>query len=507
MILADVFVGVVLLGCGGIAWVRVPGSRTGPLMVLTGLAWLVGTIWPIAVFWHRGPLVHVHLSYPTGRLRRRLATVAVAAAYVDAVRQQVALNDVVTLTLAGIVTVAAIDSFARSSGRAHRADRSALGAAVAYSAALGGAALNRMAGWADGDAVTLAYDAIVAGAVVVLLVELLWGRWTEAAIADLVVGLGERGDLDTLREHLARALGDPSLVVGYWLPEQGTYVDDLGRPIELPRDAPMRSVTRVDDGDQPVAVLIHDTATIDDPRLVASVAAAARLAVVNARLQVEARVRLDELAASRRRVVESSDEERRRVERELAGGPARHLDSAARLLDEAGREASGAEGSELAALAAELRSVRIEVHEVVQGMRPSVLADGGLAAALPVLAARTPVPVDLAVGVGRLSPVVEAAVYFVCAEALTNVAKHAGASRVSVSVVAAASTVIARIADDGAGGADPSRGSGLRGLADRVEALDGRFAVEAGTHGGTAVIAEVPVDGGSPATAARTSHR
>jgi signal transduction histidine kinase len=282
--------------------------------------------------------------------------------------------------------------------------------------------------------------------------------------------------------------------------EESVYADDLGRVLELPAPGEGRSVTRVDDGDQPVAVLVHDAATIDDPRLVASVAAAARLAVVNARLLAEARTRLADLAASRRRVVESGDVQRRRLERELAEGPERHLGAVLGLLDGARRQARGAEADELGALVDELGTARGELHDVVWGIRPPALAAGGLATALPVLAQRSPVPVRLSVEVGRLSPVVEAAVYFVCAEALANVAKHAEASGVAVAVFDGESSVMARIVDDGAGGADPSQGTGLRGLADRVEALGGRFVVEGGAHGGTTVTAEIPSDG-RPATA------
>ena len=117
----DGFVGVVLVLAGLIAWDRVEHSRTGPLMLIAGAAWFAGTWFPLATFWHRGPLVHLHLSYPTGRLRRRLAVVAVAVAYIDALIEPIARNDAVTLMLAVLVSVAAFDVFARSSGRARGA--------------------------------------------------------------------------------------------------------------------------------------------------------------------------------------------------------------------------------------------------------------------------------------------------------------------------------------------------------------------------------------------------
>ena len=141
---------------------------------------------------------------------------------------------------------------------------------------------------------------MVVAVVVLLSLNLMFGRWTEATVADLVVGLGER-EGTSLRDQLARALGDPSLVVGYWIAEQGSYVNDAGRHVELPDEAGARVVTAIADGGERVAVLIHDALAIDDPGLVDGVASVARLAVANARLQAEARARVDELTASRLR--------------------------------------------------------------------------------------------------------------------------------------------------------------------------------------------------------------
>jgi signal transduction histidine kinase len=496
LVVADGVVGVVLIGCGAVAWERRGASRTGPLMVLAGLTWFAGTAASFALFWHRGPLVHLHLSYPTGRLRRRLAAVTVVVAYIDAVVAPVARNDVVTVGLAVLVAAAAVEVFARTSGPARRAGRPALVAAIAYSGVLAAVALLRLAdSGADWDVVVLAYDAVVVTVAIILLVDLLSGRWAEATVADLVIGLGGGGELGTLRGQLARALGDPSVVVGYWIDGRGGYVDDRGEAVDLADPGRNRTVTTIDDEGQHVAVLVHDATVVDDRRLVAAVAAAARIAVSNARMQAEAHLRVDELAASRRRIVESADEQRRRLERELSDRADRRLEAVLQLLDDARREADDEHGRSLDALAAEVRGARAELHDVAQGIRPAELSEGGLAAAVPVLARRAHVPVDVAVDVGRLPPAVEAALYFVCAEALTNVAKHSGASQASLTVACGDSTVIAAIADDGAGGADPSRGTGLRGLADRVEALGGRFAVGVSPRGGTTVTAEVPVEG------------
>ena len=149
-----------------------------------------------------------------------------------------------------------------------------------------------------------------------------------------------------------------------------------------------------------------------------------------------------------------------------------------------------------------------ELRDLAHGIRPAALGAGGLAAALPILVARTPVPATVAVEVGRLPPAVEAAVFFVCAEALTNISKHARASAASVTVGHGQGSVVARIVDDGVGCVDLRGGTGLRGLADRVEALGGRFVVEAPAGGGTAVMAEVPTNetGGPPDVTAAGSR-
>jgi signal transduction histidine kinase len=494
VVVADGVVGMVLVVCGAVAWERRRESWSGPLMLLAGGAWFAGTIASFALFWHRGPLVHLHLSYPTGRMRRRSAIAAVGLAYLDALIVPLADSGVLTVVLAVLVALAAVDVFVRTSGPARWAGRPALAAAFAYSALLAAIGAQRLAGWDVDTAMVLVYDAVVATVVVVLLVDLLSGRWARAAVADLVISLGERRDLDTLRGQVAYALGDPSVQIGYWVAEQGGYVDDRGQPVELPGPDPKRPVTTIDDGADRVAILVHDAATVEDPRLLSEVAAAARLAVVNAKMQAAARVRVDDLAASRRRIVESADEQRRRLGRELSDGADRRLQRVQQMIDEAGDCATDPQRSALEAFASELRGTRVELREVAQGIRPPALDAGGLAAALPILADRAPVPVEITVDGGRLPPAVEAAVYFLSAEALANVAKHANATTATMSVAVHESVVAVSVVDDGVGGVDPSRGTGLRGLADRVEALGGRFAVGNSAAGGTIVTAKIPVD-------------
>jgi signal transduction histidine kinase len=143
----------------------------------------------------------------------------------------------------------------------------------------------------------------------------------------------------------------------------------------------------------------------------------------------------------------------------------------------------------------EVHGAQDELREFAQGVRPPLLGSGGLEAAIPVLAARGTVPVHVDIAVGRLAPAVESAVYFMCAEGLTNVAKHGAANQAWVSLRVDAGEVVARVVDDGVGGADP-RGLGLRGLADRVEALGGSLRVDEGTAGGTVLEAHIPVEAG-----------
>ncbi|MDQ4037464.1 MAG: histidine kinase, partial [Actinomycetota bacterium] len=371
----------------------------------------------------------------------------------------------------------------------------ALVAGLSYAAVLAAGAGQRLAGWDADPAMLYVYDAVVAG-VVLLVLNLMFGRWTDATVADLVVGLGER-EGTSLRAQVSRALGDPSLVVGYWIPEQDRYVDDAGRPIELPTGG-QRVVTEIDDRGEKAGVLIHDPLAIDDPRLVGGVASAARLAVANARLQAEVRARVAELTASRRRIVEAGDAQGRELAREVSQGPQRRLDAVARLLDDAASQVTGPGGDGLTEVVDELRNARAELRNFAQGIRPLALSAGGLAAAVPLLAQRLSMPVTVSVDVDRLPPAVEAAAYFVCSEALTNVTKHASAASASIVIGRTDRQVVVEISDDGIGGADPSRGSGLRGLADRVEALAGAVTVERPESGGTRVRAVIPTQPGRP---------
>src|SRR5215472_6798895 len=484
LIALDAAAGFALVFLGLVAWSRRPGSKAGVIMSAAGFAWFLGTLWPPAVFLHRGPLAQLLISYPSGRLASRLEAVAVGAAYVYAAADVVAGNNYATIFFAFGLVAVCTRRYVVATGPERRARLAALTGSVAFGLVLVAGAVARLASVGADSVLLVAYDLTVCLIAAGLFADLLWGRWAQAAVTGLVVDLGEPAAGGVLRDRLARALGDPTLMVGFWLPEQGRYVDEAGRPVELPAVGAGRAVTPVEDNGRRAAVLVHDAAVLDDPALLAAVGSAARLAVANARLRADVSARVGEVNASRRRIVEASDEQRGRFERELREGAERRLAHVAELLSDGGEP--------LADVRTGLDTARAELREFARGMHPATLIERGLQAAVGELAGRSPVTVEAAVPATRFPPAVEAAAYFVCAESLTNLAKHAAASQVRIGITQENGRLRVVIADDGVGGADPSRSSGLRGLADRVEALGGSLAVQSPPGGGTRVVAEVP---------------
>jgi signal transduction histidine kinase len=480
----DAATGFALLFLGLVSWSRRPRSGAGPIMSAAGLAWFAGTLWAPAVFLHRGPLAQLLISYPSGRLSSRLEVVAVGAAYVYAAADVVAGNSCATIFFAFGLVAVCTRRYMVATGPARRARLAALTGSVAFGLVLAAGAIARLAGVGADSVVLVAYDLTVCLIAVGLFADLLWGRWAQAAVAVLVVDLGEPTADGVLRDRLARALGDPALVVGYWLPEQGRYVDEAGRPVELPAAGADRAVTPIDEDGRRVAVLVHDRVALDDPALLSAVGSAARLAVKNARLQAEVGARVKEVEASRRRIVEASGEQRARLERELRAGAEQRLAHVAELLADCGEQ--------LAEVREGVDAARAELREFARGIHPAVLTERGLAAAVRELAERSPITVEVAAPPARFPPTIEAAAYFVCAESLTNIVKHAEASQVHIGITAEDGWLTVVVADDGIGGADPSRSSGLRGLSDRVEALGGSLAVKSPRGGGTRVTVELP---------------
>jgi signal transduction histidine kinase len=490
----DLITGWTLIGCGLIGWSARPTSRSGPLLAATGFAWFAGNFSAAALYLHRGPLAHLVLSYPRGRHSARLVHIAVVIGYGVAVVPALWRSEVTTVALALLLVAVAGVVHARAVGRERRESGYALRATALVVIVLAGTAGVRLTipTQAATDATLLVYEAALCLVAAALLAGLERAPWERAPVTDLVLELGEARS-GSLRDALAAALGDPTLEVGYWLGDAGGYVDAEGRALALPAPGSHRRVTPVDRDGEAIAVLVHDPAVLDDPGLSDALATASRLAASNARLQAEVLTQLADLRASRRRLVRAADEERRRLERRLHETVEGRLTELARALDRT--RASPGTDAQVRRAKQQLTRTLEELQELAAGLHPRGLAEGGLAGALASLAERSPVPVELSVPNGRLPEETETAAYFVCSEALANVVKYARAPRVAITVSFGEESVHIAICDEGVGGADPSAGTGLRGLADRLEALGGTLSVDSPPGGGTRVTAELQLDG------------
>jgi signal transduction histidine kinase len=521
---------------GLVAWWRRPRNHLGPLMIAAGFGVFLSSLtasnqalpFTIGVAFDLGAAVlflHVCLAFPSGRIgpwERAL----VGVGYVAAVGAQLVgmalggfgpdnllalgsdADTAYTLLRVQLLVLSAIAlaGIGFLVARRRRSDmplrRSLAWLADSFALALlmlaflyTSAALGLVSGQAGFETIRRLTLFAVGLAPIVFLVGLLDDRLARSAVGDLFVELRGNPGPDELRSALARALRDPSLTLAYWLPEFGSWADADGRPVELPDGTGGRAATLVADRDGlPVAALVHDASLRDDAGLLDPVTAAAAIALENARLSVELRARLEELRGSRARIVEAGDSERRRLERNLHDGAQQRLVAIAlqlRLLENRVRDDPDA--AEMASAAGEeLKRSLNELRELARGLHPAVL-EHGLAAALDALAARSEIPTSVRCDVpDRLPEPVELAAYFVVSEALTNVAKYAHAGEASIRAWRDGEMAVVEVSDDGVGGADDSRGSGLRGLADRVEALDGRLRVVSPAGAGTVVTAELP---------------
>jgi signal transduction histidine kinase len=535
-------IGWSFIGSGVVAWRQRPHNRFGALLMVVGFAWFAATLEAsndavpfsigraIAPLWI-GVFVHALLAFPTGRLETRPARLLVAVYYVDVIVVQLAwlmfadlegtpgcarcpenlllIADLPALANAlfiveqpvvGVLTLAGVLVVLGQRWSTATAPRRRVLAPVLVSGGICVLVLlvtilvepfsytaGQVVGWVGG----VAFAAVP----LAFLYGLLRQTIARSAIGHLVVELGQPLSRPDLRAALRRALGDASLEVAYWLPDSDTWVDTDGRVIRVPPPDAGVASTVVDHGGQRVAALLHDDSLRDQPDLVDGVSAAAGLALANARLLAELAVHLDELRESRSRIVEVGDAERRRLERNLHDGAQQRLLSVAvelRLLES--RLSSRPADATLAGRAREeLERSLDELREVARGIHPAVLSDHGLGVALEAVAARCAVPVRLHVALdGRLPAPVEAAAYYVVCEGLANAVRHARASRSTVRIDLGDHRLLVEVRDDGVGGADVARGSGLRGLADRIAALDGRFTVTSAPGLGTTIAAEIP---------------
>jgi signal transduction histidine kinase len=259
--------------------------------------------------------------------------------------------------------------------------------------------------------------------------------------------------------------------------------------VVIPAADAARSATYVEREARPFAVVVHDATILDEPTLVEAVAAATRLSTAHAELQATVRDQLVELARSRRRLVSVADEERRRLDERLRQGPETTLGELGELLGRA--TDGGAEVARVGRARELLAQVVDDLHEVAAGLHPREL-EHGLRPALEALVARSPLPVELAVEGEDIAAEAQTAVYYVCAEALANTVKHASATAAGIRVTMNAGGARVEVDDNGVGGANTLRGTGLRGLIDRVEALGGELRLESPPDGGTCLAAEIP---------------
>jgi signal transduction histidine kinase len=323
----------------------------------------------------------------------------------------------------------------------------------------------------------------------------LRSRLARAAVGELLLELPDNPSPGELRAALAKSLRDPSLTLAYWLPQFESWADVEGQPVELPRESSGRATTLIDRDGARLALLLHDPALDEEPELLAAVGAAAGIALENDRLHAEQRAHLEELRGSRARVIEAGQKERQRLERDLHDGAQQRLVALSlelRLLEQR-LEGDPDAQTRLDQARREIAVSLEELRDVSRGLHPAVLSGHGLGVALESIAAQAPVPVRLTVGLEtRLPELIEVAAYYVVSESLANIGKHARATSASIDVARADGVVIIEVVDDGVGGADTEHGSGLRGLADRVEAHGGELRIWSPPGGGTRLRAEMP---------------
>jgi signal transduction histidine kinase len=536
--IAELGAGWLVVATGLVFWLRRPGNRFAPLLVLAGLAWflpewsnpgadnpLVFTIGLVGFAASLPLLAHAALSYPSGRVRSVPARVVLVGAYAGTIGLLGLLSASVFDPIAeGCVQCPrnlllvhgdgeAFESFNRWGVRAGLGWALALALLIAWQVArsvgpglvvvapvaLAGAAFLGIAAWdfehslgrglLSNDVFDVRLWRYQAAALAALAAGVAWGlyraRRARASVASLVVELGRSPTASGVRGALATALGDPDLEIAYRRADSEVYVDGSGQPVEL-RARPGRAITPLARDGQPVAALMHDEGLLRDPGLLEEMVSAARLAVENARFQAEVRAQLESLRTSRARIVEAADLERRRLERDLHDGAQQRLVGLSFAL--------GMARSQLAAHAdpdtairieeaeRELREALAELRELAHGIYPAALTDEGLAAAVEALAEKSPVEVDVdALPDERFRAPVEAAAYFLIAETV----KRGSGTRVTVSAARRDGDLLVDLAGNGEIAED------LIDMQDRVGALNGRLEIQR-SRDGFALRAEIP---------------
>ena len=489
VVVADLAVGLAFLALGGVARSRSRGLAA--LAVAVALTWWLGSLWTGAAFWHRGPLVHLLLAYPSVWPRLTWVRGVIVLGYAVAAWPSAWANAWVAVTSAAVLVVARVAvSVRRGSGVAARQVFEVL-PVVLVAAAIAGDAIAR-AVVPLGGAVRPSFLVFCGAMVAAAALQAAGLRHSPSArVADLVVELGESGQAG-LRAELSRLLGDPDLELG--TERSGEFVDDSGQVLVEPTPGGPRRAVVVTRRGAPDLMVLHSASAWDEPVLREAVERWAALSQANAELRDRARASLDEVAASRRRLLVAADVERERLGRRI------EVSVADPLRDTLGR-LSGHPGT-APLVRSRLGDLLGRLGDTSHDLAPPDL-DLGLVGALERLAAQAPLPVRVesdGLGASAVSrsddPAtatdLERAAYFVCAEALTNALKHAEATQLTISVERHDRWLSLSVADDGRGGAAPSDGSGLAGLEDRVAALGGTMSVDSAPGSGTVVRVALP---------------
>jgi signal transduction histidine kinase len=521
--------GLALVVAGLVASFGRQARRIGDLAVVAGLVWFA----PVWVGWDGGPplvrslgmlaagltfplLLHLVLAYPSGRLHGTAARTLVLAVYLEAALaslgralfrhpffdpncwanctdNQFLLHSIPQLARGIEVadrwfTVAAAAALVglcarrllRDSGPARRALLPVALPAILLAAAVvaHAIALQRRPLEDPSDPAFRTIFALGCGAVILLAAGLVWAtvrtRAQRRAVAQITTSLGQAPSPGSLQAALARAIGDPKLQIAYWLPDSRRHVDPSGRPAAEPVAGPGRAVTALVRDGRRVAVVSHTAAL---PDLERELGAAVRLALENERLQAQALAQLDQLRASRVRIVETGDSERRRLERDLHDGAQQRLLALSYDLRLARAQAVADSDPQTGSLLTEAtdraQAALDELRDLAHGIYPAILTEAGLVAALATLADAAPLPVQIRdTAQDRYPAAVETAAYLLVAEALQDAAGR-GASHTTVSAVRHGGQLVVTVEDDGS-----DRTSPMVQLTDRVGALDGRLAVE-----------------------------
>jgi signal transduction histidine kinase len=484
----DLLTGCVCAVAG--AWLSRTSLARGSVIVGLGLLWFAGTaaggwssgptaIIAAALLAYRVPLIAVAWQLP-GATWRLAAGVAVIGSVALALPVRGA-----GIATASLLAVGAVRSIAAS--RTRRVDaRSGLVMRSLFCVALAAIWLSTAAG-AAGDGLDVGNDLLVSLIVVAIVwpVDVTRSRGVAGAV---IIELGPAADaVSPVVARLRRMLADDSLRVRFQT-STGEWVDDSGRPAEPPDPANPR-LTRVTTASGGAVVLLHGSAATVRPDLSSAAAAASGLAHDRVELDAEARRQAELVAASRRRLLDTADEERRALEAELRHGPLATLAQ----VDEALRSVGAPVGEELRAV---LLDAVDDLVQLGRGLYPAAVSSEDLEPALQRLAETTPLEsvVEVTGDVAALSMSDRALVWFVCSECLTNAVRHAQATRITIRCQIGEGVRVEAV-DDGIGGASVGRDRGLRGLADRLDTAGGHLTVDSPPGGPTVVVASAPVSG------------